>query len=154
MSGKSYSQKKREKYDYRKHYLDHNHGILGSVYICSQCGKLLSRKEMEVDHIFPVSKWWSVNHVINCVAICSSCNKNKSDKVTWKMSIKGIVAKLLEEIYILIQNIIEYIFKASLSLIILLIKTVLKPIKTGTTVQKILCIGTMVYLVGFVFWGW
>lgn len=154
MSEKSYSQKKREKYDYRKHYLNHNPGILGSVYICSQCGKLLSRKEMEVDHIFPVSKWWSVNHVINCVAICSSCNKNKSDRVTWKMSIKGIIAKLLEEIYILIQNIILYIFKASLSLIILLTKVVLKPIKSGTTVQKILCISTMVYLVGFIVWGW
>jgi hypothetical protein len=154
VSEKSYSQKKREKYDYRKHYLDHNPGILGSVYICSQCGKLLSRKEMEVDHIFPVSKWWSINHILNCVSICSSCNKSKSNRVTWKMSLKGVLAKLGEETYIAVQNLIVLIFRLTKSVFIILVKTLISPIRSGTGVQKFLCISTLIYIIGCMMGGY
>lgn len=108
MGYKSYGQAKRDEFDYRYHYLKHNKGIFGKFYICSQCLKPMFKSGMEVDHIFPVSKWYAPNRVINCVAICPTCNKKKSAKVGL-CSVKGIIAKIFEEIIILIQRIITLI---------------------------------------------
>lgn len=121
--GKSYGQRKRESYDYRTHYIKHNPGLFNSVYFCSQCLKVLNREEMEVDHIFPVSKFLAPNRVINCVAICSSCNKKKSDKMG-KYSVKGLIAKIFEEIYVYSQRLIILIFKGVYATILLICSSI------------------------------
>ena len=108
-------------------YIKHNPGLFGSVYICSQCLKLLNRDEMEVDHIFPVSKILAPNRVINCVAICSSCNKKKSNKMG-KYSIKGLLAKLFEEIYVYLQRLISLMLKGIYSVILLIFSLILNTI--------------------------
>lgn len=151
MGYKSYSQKKRESYDYRTNYIKHNCGIFGGVYICSQCYKHLSRKEMEVDHMFPVSKWYAPNRVINCVSICSTCNKSKSDKVTLKMSVKAILAKLFEEFYILIQKGILLILRLIFILLLSLVRICLTPLKTNRSIlQKLVIVITYCYIIGLV----
>lgn len=98
------SKAKRLKYDYRRHYIKHNPGILGRYYVCSQCLKPLKRHTMEVDHIFPNSAWYAPNKVFNCVAICSRCNKKKSNKVTLKYVTFGLTAKALEEVSVVVQK--------------------------------------------------
>lgn len=135
-SGKTYAQRKRESYDYRGNYIKHNPGICNGLYFCSQCFKPLSRTSMEVDHIFPVSKWFAPNRVINCVAICSSCNKKKSDKITWKMSVKGILCKILEEIYILFQRLITWSIKLAIVVFIASLRIMWRPMITDRSIVQ------------------
>lgn len=97
--------KKRQSYDYRGKYLKHNPGIFGRFYICSQCGIRIKKNQMEVDHIIPNSKWYAPNRVFNCVATCIECNRIKSDKMGW-CTVRGLVFKIFEEIYILIHRLI------------------------------------------------
>lgn len=99
-------QDKRNKYDYRGKYIQHNPGLFGGIYICSQCHCVMHRGEMQVDHIFPISKIYGINRVFNCVSICPTCNKLKSNKVTKNLIIKGLIAKFFEELYINIQRVI------------------------------------------------
>ena len=40
--------------DYRKQYLKKHKGFFG-IYTCSYCGKLISKNNMQVDHIYPVN---------------------------------------------------------------------------------------------------
>ncbi|VYU48944.1 hypothetical protein [Clostridium paraputrificum] len=147
MGYKSYAQQKRESYDYRRAYLKHHPGIFGSFYICSQCGKILVRSSMEVDHIFPVSKWWSVNRVINCVAICSRCNKHKSDRITTAMSVKAILMKILEELYILIHKLILLLLQLLFLGLALGIRMMIRPLFTQRSVsQKIVIVACYGYI--------
>lgn len=151
MAVKSYSQRKRESYDYRANYLEHNPGYFKGLYICSQCGKILTKNTMEVDHIFPVSKWWAPNRVINCVAICSECNKRKSDKVTWKMSIKAILCKILEESYLLLSFILLMLRRLIFILLVMLIRMMLTPLKTDRSiVQKCVIVCAYCYTLAMV----
>lgn len=105
------SKEKRKSYDYRKKYLEHNHGLFGKYYFCSQCFKRLTKKTMEVDHILPNSKWYAPNRVFNCVAICPSCNKLKLDRVEPRFIIKGVLCKTLEELYVYSERILVLGFK-------------------------------------------
>lgn len=143
MAYKSYSQKKREKFDYRRHYIEHNKGILGKYYICSQCFKVLRRSEMQVDHIFPVSKRFVPNRVINCVAICGECNRHKSDKVEFKLQLKGIIAKLLEEFGLLLGKLLKLLKEALFLAIAFLIRLILSPIFTARSAVQVAVIGSV-----------
>lgn len=98
--------KKREAYPYRDKYFKHNPGLFGKRYYCSQCGKRLTKEEMDVDHIIPLAKWYGFNRVFNTVAICHECNLKKGSKLTPKFLLKGIAAKTLEETGILTQKIL------------------------------------------------
>lgn len=97
-------EEKRNSYNYRDKYLKHNPGFFSSFYICSQCFKPIRKDELEVDHIFPISRWWAPNHLINLVATCRACNRKKSDKINSKIQIKGVIIKFLEELYVLVHN--------------------------------------------------
>lgn len=147
---KSYAREKRESYDYRKNYLKHNPGLFGGLYLCSQCLTPLSREDMQVDHIIPVSKWFAPNRVINCCAICGPCNRHKSDRITKAMTIKGISMKLFEEFYILAQRLILLIIRSLIILGILLFRVMLRPLKSDRSlVQKGVIVGF--YFVSFRF---
>ena len=110
-------EEKRNSYNYRDKYLKHNPGFFKSFYICSQCFRPISVDELEVDHIFPISKWWAPNHLINLVSTCRTCNRRKSDKVSFSIQLKGVIIKILEEIYILIHNL--FVLSVKLSIFIL-----------------------------------
>lgn len=142
-SDKSSGRIKRESYDYRKNYIKHNKGILGSIYICSQCYRTMSRSNMQVDHIFPISKWWSLNRVINCVSICPACNQTKSDKVKLGMTIKALIHKLFEEVTIVFQKLILLLLRALFILLLSLIRILVSPLKTDRSlIQKALILAT------------
>ena len=98
MGIKSYSREKRDKFPYRDRYIKHNRGLFGKLYFCSLCYTPLSRGDMVVDHILPISKWYGINRTFNCVAICQSCNSKKGDRITFSLFLRGLLAKILEEI--------------------------------------------------------
>lgn len=100
MAEKSTNKKYTRSSDYRKQYLDKHKGFFG-VYCCSYCGKLCSKSQMEVDHIYPVDgaasktsgKLWvtlntwylpsnnkGVNEPWNTTSACHDCNSSKSNK--------------------------------------------------------------------------
>lgn len=54
--------------------------MFGEFYLCSLCFKLVRVENMEVDHIFPVSKGGS-NETFNLGPLCRPCNREKSNKV-------------------------------------------------------------------------
>lgn len=102
------TQERREAFDYRAAYLEHNRGVFG-IYFCAQCGKPLRKEDMQVDHIIPLNKG-GANMVLNCVATCAPCNRSKSDKVSVKYITCGVIAKTFEEISVLISNVFRFIF--------------------------------------------
>lgn len=99
-------EEKRNSYNYRDKFLKHNPGYFNSFYICSQCLKPITKDELEVDHIFPISRWWAPNHLINLVSTCRTCNRKKSDKIGFWIQFKAILIKIIEEIYILLHNLL------------------------------------------------
>lgn len=161
MGYKSYGQKKRESYDYRTNYIKHNPGLFGSLYFCSQCMKVMNVHEMEVDHIFPVSKFFAPNRVMNCTAICSRCNKIKSDKIRFGidhnedhskrlhfMTPKSMLAKLIEESYVYGQRGIVLAFRLGWNLFLALMRMLVAPLKTDRSVlQK--CVIVAFYFIVF-----
>lgn len=76
---------------YRDNYLDRHKGAAG-LYMCVYCGRIMTRRTMQVDHVIPVGKancwiYWrllkrgkNLNEVCNLVAACPRCNRRKSDK--------------------------------------------------------------------------
>lgn len=85
----------RESYNYRAEYFKRNPGIFHHIWFCSQCGRpLIGKKNVYIDHIIPLSKGGR-NHVSNCTAICFKCNRNKSDKVDYRVA-KGYIFKFFE----------------------------------------------------------
>lgn len=96
--GMTYSQKKRASFNYRNEYFKKNPGIYGSIWFCSQCGKMLvGKKNVVIDHIVPLNNVAGVNRTFNTVAICQKCNSSKSDKVDYRV-VKGYLAKVFEVI--------------------------------------------------------
>lgn len=104
----STTKERRNAYAYRQEYLKHNKGLFGFLYFCSQCGRPLTRKTLEVDHIVPLSKK-GVNHIVNCVAICHKCNQEKSNKIN-NTIYRGMLWKVLEEILICVSFIVTKVF--------------------------------------------
>lgn len=138
---------KRKSYDYRRHYLKHNRGLLGSFYFCSQCGKPLTEDELEVDHIFPNSEWFSPNRVFNCVSICPRCNKTKSNRISFGLQAKGILAKLFEEFYILVQKIIIGIIRLIIILMFYLLRLLWSGLLSGSP-SRVLISVLSIFLIG------
>lgn len=95
---------KRNKYDYRKKYMEHNHGIFG-YYICYMCFKPVAKDEMEVDHIIPLAKG-GPNHIINCVSSCRNCNRSKSDKLDSRVY-RGVIFKIVEELILFVRKVLR-----------------------------------------------
>lgn len=110
-------EEKRNSYNYRDKFLKHHPGYFNSFYVCSQCLKPITKDELEVDHIFPISRWWAPNHLINLVSTCRNCNRKKSDKVSFSIQIRSIFGKIVEELYLLISLVIKLILKLILFLI-------------------------------------
>ena len=54
---------------------------------------------------------------------CSSCNKKKSDKMG-KYSLKGLIAKIFEEIYVYSQRLLILIFKGVYSTLLLICSSI------------------------------
>lgn len=102
---------KRNSYNYRDKFLKHNPGYFNSFYICSQCLKPITKDELEVDHIFPISRWWAPNHLINLVSTCRTCNRRKSDKISFWIQFRAVLVKIVEEIYILLHNLMLLLLK-------------------------------------------
>lgn len=89
---------KRNSYPYRRIYFEKNPGLIfGHLWFCSQCHKpIWSKHNVVVDHIIPLNKG-GINHHLNCVAICNSCNLHKSDKVDYRVAV-GFASKGLESV--------------------------------------------------------
>lgn len=137
---------KRKSFDYRRHYLKHNRGIFGSLYFCSQCLKPLKEDEMEVDHIFPNSKWFSPNRTFNCVAICPACNKRKTDKIGW-CTVKGLIAKAIEELFIYTQRLVIAVLRMAIMIIFYLIRLLWSGLMSGSP-TRVLTSGISMFLIG------
>lgn len=143
----SNTQERRSKYDYRTEYFKHNKGLFGCIYFCSQCGKPLLKKDVEVDHIVALSKM-GVNHRLNCVACCRKCNRSKSDKLD-ERAIKGLVVKVIEEILIAISNIIILAIKLVFDLVALSTQKIMNNIQfnfKGLLIILIVVIGIIYIL--------
>ena len=84
--------------NYRKRFFDKKKGILGTnKYHCAYCGKILSKRNVQVDHLIPINKVRGpgigrltmrlmgikdINSPKNLVASCEKCNKKKSDNMS------------------------------------------------------------------------
>lgn len=106
---------------YRTEYFKHNKPIYKKFYRCVYCGRLLSRRKITVDHIYPVKKVnestyyqdklkrmgaYSVNDYRNLVSACFRCNAKKSAKTGWWI-IKAKIGSM--KYYWLVVHIIEFI---------------------------------------------
>lgn len=106
---------------YRTEYFKHNKPIYKKFYRCVYCGRLLSRRKITVDHIYPVKKVNestfyqdklkrmgadSVNNYRNLVSACFRCNAKKSAKTGWWI-IKAKIGSM--KYYWLVVHIIEFI---------------------------------------------
>lgn len=96
---------KRNAYPYRRIYFEKNPGLFfGHLWFCSQCHRpIWSKHNVVVDHIVPLNKG-GINHHLNCVAICNSCNLHKSDKVDYRVAV-GFASKGVESTVLLAKQI-------------------------------------------------
>lgn len=134
---KTYSQRKRDKFPYREAYLKHNRGIAGTWYLCYNCGKILTKSTMQVDHIIPLNSKFGFNRLFNCSTLCEKCNKTKSDKLEAKYVVKGYLFKVLEEISVLAGRVLSLGFKGLGLALIFLVRSLLTPMFTDrSAVQK------------------
>lgn len=138
---------------YRSDFFKCHPGIFHKYYVCSYCGRMLTKKTTTVDHLIPVCKvkrmgigrillWlngiYNVNDTRNLVAACQRCNSRKSDKMgAWV--IKGtfgrhllfwllrdaLIIGLLIYTYITFQPQIHTFFASLLDNISFVINTVL-----------------------------
>lgn len=104
-NGKSYSQRKRDKMDYRREYFKHNPGIFGCIWTCAYCHRpLVGKQNVQVDHIMPLNNPLGRNARYNLVAACGKCNRDKSDKFDHRV-IVGYLSKCVEVAVFTIQKI-------------------------------------------------
>jgi len=111
----------RDSNDYRRQYFEKNRGFMGMLYLCSQCMRPMFRtsRRLQVDHIIAPSRFSNkkkvggkffgkqqgvkdtsigarfLNNSFNCVAICDTCNRHKSNKLGFYV-VRGITAKAME----------------------------------------------------------
>lgn len=130
---------RRNAYKYREAYLKHNKGIIGKYYVCAICHTLITKDDMEVDHIFPLD-FMGPNHLINCVSTCTKCNRSKSDGFS-KVIIKEIIWKIIEELIIGFKTLVSFTIK--------IIKIILLyPIEHSKTTKTKLIVILIYILVG------
>ncbi len=94
---------------YRQKYFDNNPPhFLGKYYFCAYCGRLRSKKNITVDHLYPISKAdtnvqmqkrlrkrgiRNINDADNLVAACASCNQKKGSKTGYWIR-RGSIGRL------------------------------------------------------------
>lgn len=106
MSGRTYSQRKRDKMDYRREYFRKNPGIFGCIWTCAYCHRpLIGKQNVQVDHIIPLNNILGRNAGYNLVAACPKCNNRKSDRVDGRV-VQGYISKLFEAVIFTIQKVI------------------------------------------------
>lgn len=108
--------------NYRTAFFRTHSSQIGKYYLCSYCGKLLTKDKVTVDHLYPVKKartsqkvqqklrkmgYKDVNDPRNLVPACSKCNSRKAAKmggwiirgeigqITWLWIVRKIVRLLL-----------------------------------------------------------
>lgn len=149
---KSYSQRKREKLDYRAEYFRHNPGMFGYIWFCAYCHKPLLRSQVQVDHIVPLNNVAGRNARYNLVAACEKCNKAKSDKIDERI-VKGYCSKVLEVIMFTVQKVIAIIFMSTffcgLKIIDVIWNLLLAPFKQQSMAVKLAVL--IIYLCCFLF---
>lgn len=118
---KSYSQRKRDKLDYRQEYFNHNPGLFGSIYFCAYCRRPLFRDEVEVDHIMPLNNALGRNVRWNLVAACRRCNRAKSDTVDGRV-VLGYTSKVADTAFYTVQKTFIRFIYLLLSILMVLIK--------------------------------
>ena len=82
--------------DYRKKFFRHNPPFIRNRYFCAYCGKLVPRRKITIDHLYPIgcaSKSINlqkklkkmgirnINDTRNLVAACKRCNSKKGKKM-------------------------------------------------------------------------
>ena len=151
----SYSQKKREKFDYRTEYFRHNPGFLGCIWKCAYCQRLIiGKSNVQVDHIMPLNNVLGKNARFNLVAACGKCNRKKSDKAGWWV-IWGYINKALEVIFGKLQQLVILIlvsaYEAVRGLITAIAKLLIKPFNKTSFTTKVIaiavycCVGYIIY---------
>ena len=141
-------EEKRNSYNYRDKYLKHNPGFFNSFYLCSQCFRPITKDDLEVDHIFPISRWWAPNHLVNLVSTCRTCNRRKSDKVSFSIQLRGVIVKLIEELYLLIHR----LFILALKMLIFAMSYILNYTKDlAVNQRKIVAIFALFILMLFIY---
>lgn len=103
-NSKSSPSKSHRSDNYRYQYFKRNPGLFGKLHFCHYCGKPLTKKHVEVDHILPVSKS-RINSTLNLVAACRKCNRSKSDKIN-HLVVVGFTRKIA-------GNVVALPFKAT-----------------------------------------
>lgn len=151
MSNRSYSQRKRDKLDYRAEYFKHNPGLFGCIWKCAYCQRLLiGRRNVQVDHIMPLNNVLGRNARYNLVAACGKCNRDKSDKVDGRVAL-GYLSKVFEVILFSVQKVALIAIVAIWNLLqrigSFLISLITYPFTHGTTVTKIIFIGVVLIAV-------
>lgn len=86
--------RQRARGEYRREYLKRHPGFLG-FHVCMYCYKLVSTKDMQVDHIFPHSKMGS-DRIYNLGPSCGKCNLAKSDEISFKYLYVGYTYKIVQ----------------------------------------------------------
>lgn len=91
--------------NYRSIFLANKNGFLG-FYICTYCGKIIHKKQMEVDHIISIDyanknkylrrKKIEINEIKNLTASCRSCNRRKSNKGGFWLFLIGKIGTKLQ----------------------------------------------------------
>lgn len=89
----SSTQAKREKFDYRSAHFQLDPGFFGNYYQCVQCGKIISRRATQVDHIVPLKSALGLNASVNTASTCEHCNKSKGAKMDERV-VQGFVFKM------------------------------------------------------------
>lgn len=159
-SSKSYSQRKREKMDYRREYFKHNPGLFGCIWTCAYCHKaIVGRENVNVDHIIPLNNVLGRNARFNLVAACERCNKKKSDKVDGRI-VEGYISKIFEVIVFSIQKVVIVacisVYFCIRKVIEILLKLLVAPFKgTSLTVKGIAIIvyAVIIFVIYYRFWG-
>ena len=90
--------------NYRYQFINEYPGVLG-FYCCSYCGKIVSKKYMQVDHIVSIDyanrhpKYanFDINKLSNLTPSCKRCNLKKSNKGgLW--IIRGKIGQVLQSL--------------------------------------------------------
>lgn len=141
---KTYSQRKRDKFDYRREYFKHNPGIFGCIWTCAYCHKaLIGRDNVVVDHIMPLNNVLGQNARFNLVAACQRCNSKKSDRVDYRVGV-GYFSKLLEMIVFTVQKILIISVVAVWTVIQKIVKGALyllvAPFRSGSIILKLIAL--------------
>ncbi len=94
---------------YRYAFFKNNKPYIKDRYFCSYCGRLCRKKDITIDHLYPINKakysrrlrrklqrkgFKDINDVKNLVPACSKCNQYKSAKYGWLWIVKGEIGKI------------------------------------------------------------